>query len=105
MVGDFGIRTYHQGSAVLCLFTTMRLNLTGSPDHLRLMQEEHEPRTTRGSAVLGLYLCTTIRLNLIGSPDHLRLMQEEHDPRTSRVSERRIDGTRGRCVVGLLKAS
>ena len=68
MVGDFGIRTYHQGSAVLCLFTTMRLNLTGSPDHLRLMQEEHEHRTTR-------------------------------------VSERRIDGTIGRCVVGLLKAS
>ena len=70
MVRDFGIRAYHQGSAVL-----------------------------------GLYLCTTIRLNLIGSPDHLRLMQEEHDPRTSRVSERRIDGTRGRCVVGLFKAS
>ena len=65
MVGDFGIRTYHQGSAGL-----------------------------------GLYLCT-IRLNLIGSPDHLRLMQEEHDPRTTMVSERRIDGTRGRCVVGL----
>ena len=71
MVGDFGIGTYHQGSAVLCL-CTMRFNLTGSPDHLHLMHEEHEHRTTRiserridetiGGCVVGLLRASYVML-------------------------------------------